>query len=154
MCALTLPTTPPSLQPSLLSSHLASFLFLQCLMASPPQGLCTRGSLCLKLFFHVPHHLILIHPCNLSSDLISLSKAFPSWPPPLLRPSPLLNCRLWVVYLQHIFLPEPGRKWDCAVLRPQEETALPWGPSRLAGLYSLSPSDLRPITGGPHLIGL
>lgn len=68
--------------------------------------------------------------------------------------SPLLNHRLWVIYLQHIFLPELGRKRDCVVLHPQEERALPWGPRRLAGLCSLGPSDLRPITTGAHLIGL
>lgn len=81
-------------------------------------------------------------------------KSFPQLALSLAVPAPLSNRSRWVVYLQHVFLPEPGRKRDCAVLHPQERTALPWGPSSLAGLCSPGPSALRPITRGLHLTGL
>lgn len=131
LCSALLTTPPPATAgpdagfsflangPPLLSFHMS--------WLPPPQGLCTRSSLCLKLFFHALHHLMLTHLCNLSSDLIFLRKAFPRRPPPLLCLSPLLNHRLWVIYLQHIFLPELGRKRGCVVLHPQEERALPAG---------------------------
>lgn len=159
LCALSPADHPTSchclsLRPFLFSSQLASFALLPHVMASTTPGP-------LHTQFPLPE---IILPCSASfttqSSLQSQfrshfpRKAFPGRHPPLLRLSLLLNRRLWVVYLEHIFLPEPGRKRDCAVLHPQEERALPWGPRRLAGLCSLGPSDLRPITTGPHLIGL
>lgn len=122
----------------------------------PPQGLCTRGSLFLKLF------LLSSAPLTIPSSLESLLRYHPlegSFPtgslprPSLAALGPLLQL-LWAVYLQHVFLPEPGRKWNRLVFCPQEETAPSsggWGgPAGCAHQTLPTPGALP----SGHLLGL
>lgn len=60
------------------------------------------------------HHLMLTHPRNLGSAVTAPTGPLPSPPPELSS----VGC-LFIA----LSLPEPGRKRDCLVFHPQEETA-------------------------------